>query len=167
MVKTRRLFSGLALLICLLAGGAPAAGSTGQVDIVHSAYLVLAQEDSWKWSPAVAYDPNHNQYLVVWENWWPNGHHDIYGRTGRRLRRAFREFAIYSGVYNSKQPAVAYDTTHDQYLVAWSYDSAGDDTDYDIYGRFIPWNGPSPLIPGVSVLMPGRKARPSPGWLMA
>jgi hypothetical protein len=85
--------------------------------------------------------------MVVWENLWPSGFHDIYARRVSATGQMFPEFVVYSDSasgYKSKQPAVAYDPTHDHYLVVWSYDSAGDDTDYDILGRFIPWNGPDP-----------------------
>lgn len=39
-------------------------------------------------------------------------------------------------------PSVAYDVVNDRYLVVWVYDIKGDGTDWDVYGRFIPWNGP-------------------------
>ena len=39
-------------------------------------------------------------------------------------------------------PAVAYDPIHDRYLVVFGYDYYGDDSDWDINGRFIPWDGP-------------------------
>jgi hypothetical protein len=38
---------------------------------------------------------------------------------------------------------VDYDPVNDRYLVAWVYDASGSGTDWDLYGRFIPWNGPS------------------------
>ena len=133
----------LVLVGCLLAGGRPAAAGTASVDKSNSIYLVLATEDDWKWSPKVAYDPVHNVYLVVWENLWPNGDHDIYGRLVTASGVLSLEFVVYSGTYYSKQPDVAYDSISGRFLVVWSYDSTGDGTDYDIYGRYIPWNGPS------------------------
>jgi hypothetical protein len=38
---------------------------------------------------------------------------------------------------------VAYDPVNDRYLVVWSFDTFGGGADWDLYGRFIPWNGPS------------------------
>jgi len=131
-------------LLCSLLGGAwLAAAKTSSVIVAHSVYLLLGVEDSWKWSPAVAYDPPHDEYLVVWEAILTNGHHVIYGRRVSAFGQIYAEFVVYDSTYDSKQPAVAYDSTHDRYLVVWAYDSAGDGLDNDIYGRFIPWDGPS------------------------
>jgi hypothetical protein len=144
ILKNYRLL-GLVLLVCLLTGGLPAGAQWWQGNIYRTAYAILAHEDNWKWSPAVAYDSKHNEYLAVWETILVGNHHAIYGR---RVSAACRvlgdEFVVYSGTNNSLQPSVAYDSTHDRYLVVWAYDYAGDGLDNDIYGRFIPWNGPSP-----------------------
>jgi hypothetical protein len=130
------------ILFCVLFGLLlPAAANS--FGVRRGPYLIVAAEDNWKWSPAVAYASQHDEYLVVWETWEANGHHAIYGRRVSPLGQMFSEFLIYSGQYNSLQPTVAYDVTHDRYLVVWAYDSTGDGTDGDIYGRFIPWNGPS------------------------
>ena len=50
---------------------------------------------------------------------------------------------VAEGVNAKRQPAVAYDPTRDRYLVTWIYDYWGNDTDWDVHGRFIPWDGPS------------------------
>jgi hypothetical protein len=148
MAKIARWFLGWVVLACLLAGSGRAAAQPDTLfNIWHSAYLQVATEDNYKWSPAAAYDSQHDQYLVVWENLWPNGQHDIYGRRVTANGQLLAEFVVYADTvtgYMSKQPAVAYDSTHDRYLVVWSYDSAGDNKDYDILGRFIPWDGPNP-----------------------
>jgi hypothetical protein len=112
-------------------------------DVRHSAYLQLATDDSWKWSPAVAYDTAHDRYLTVWETIQVGGHHAIYARLVNSLGQMSGVFEIYNGDNNSLQPAVAYDSAHGRYFVVWAYDSAGDGLDGDIYGRFIPWDGPS------------------------
>jgi hypothetical protein len=39
-------------------------------------------------------------------------------------------------------PSVAYDPGRDRYLIVFTYDYRGNASDWDIYGRFIPWNGP-------------------------
>jgi hypothetical protein len=144
MAKPQRLILGLTLLLCLLIAGHPASGSSPQAPR-RSQYLVVSADDNWEWSPAVAYASQRNQYLVVWENVWPNLHHDIYGRlVGGDGHFLGPEFPIYSDAYNSLQPAVTYDSTHDQYLVVWAYDFGGDGEDNDIYGRFIPGAGLNP-----------------------
>jgi hypothetical protein len=142
MNHTKIWVSGLVLVCCLLSVVWTAASTSKEIDVWHGPYLKIAEEDNWKWSPAVAYDTNHDRYLVVWENYWPSGYHDIYGRLVNASGQMSSEFVIYSGAYNSKQPAVIFDASQDRYLVVWAYDSAGDGTDGDIYGRFIPWNGP-------------------------
>ena len=134
---------GLGIICTLLSGAWLAVGNSSSYNLSQSRYLVLADDDSWKWSPAVAYAPPHDEYLVVWETILPNNHHLINGRRVSAMGQMYPEFVVYDGTYNSLQPAVAYDSAHDRYLVVWSYDSAGDGSDNDIYGRFIPWDGPS------------------------
>lgn len=144
MKRLVRWLLGLLLLIGLLGGIGLAVANSSSYNVFHSAYLVLAEDDSWKWSPAVAYSTLHDEYLVVWETWLPgSNHHLIYGRRVGARGQLYPTFVVYDDVNNSLQPAVAYDSTHDRYLVVWSYDSAGDGLDCDIYGRFIPWDGPS------------------------
>ena len=109
----------------------------------RSAYLVIADENDWKWDPVVAYDSAHDEYLVVWETIQAGDHHVIDARRVSASGYLYPEFTVYDDTYNSLQPAVAYDSVHDRYLVVWSYDSAGDGSDNDIDGRFIPWNGPN------------------------
>ena len=67
MKRLKLLAVGLTLLGFLLGGVRPAAADISGVNIKHSPYLMLGTEDNWKWSPVVAYDPHHDQYLVVWE----------------------------------------------------------------------------------------------------
>lgn len=145
MARVARWFLGLVMAACLSGGNSSALAQSAALPYVpHSPYLQIATGDGWKWSPAVAYDPQHDVYLVVWEYWLTNGHHAIYGRLVSATGSMGAEFVVYSGTYYSLQPSVAYDTTHGHYLVVWSYDSTGDGSDHDIYGRFIPWNGPNP-----------------------
>jgi len=134
--------SELVLVCVLLSAVWPVVANSSGVNRSQSAYLVVAAEDNWKWSPAIAYASTHNEYLVVWETILAGGHHAIYGRRVSASGQMYNEFLVYSGANNSLQPAVAYDITHDRYLVVWAYDSTGDGTDGDIYGRFIPWYGP-------------------------
>ena len=42
--------------------------------------------------------------------------------------------------------AVAYDPVNDRYLVTWAYDVSGNNTNWDVRGRIIPWDGPSPAL---------------------
>ena len=42
--------------------------------------IIISERDSEEYSPAIAYNSNHNEYLVVWENDWGGGYHDIYAQ---------------------------------------------------------------------------------------
>jgi hypothetical protein len=49
---------------------------------------------------------------------------------------------VANGLVQRTDPSVAYDPVNDRYLVVYAYDSSAIGTDWDIVGRFIPWNGP-------------------------
>ena len=147
MVARKWLISGLVMILCLVPGQVQSAALAP--GIYPGPSLPIATENNWKYSPAIAYDSLHDEYLVVWENIEssPSGNiHDIYARRISASGLLLGEFEVASGAFDRKQPDVAYDSAHDRYLVVWSYDSWGDATDFDIMGRFIPWNGPDPLI---------------------
>jgi hypothetical protein len=46
---------------------------------------------------------------------------------------------------------VAYDGDRDRYLVVWVYDYHGDGSDWDVRGRFIPWDGPDATLTEFSI----------------
>lgn len=107
--------------------------------------LVISNLDNLKYSPDIAYNSKHNEYLVVWENDWGGGHHDIYAQRVSASGQLLSWFAVSANAPGPSQvePAVAYDSTRDRYLVTWTHDTWGNGSDWDIMGRFIPWNGPS------------------------
>jgi hypothetical protein len=86
--------------------------------------------------PAVAYNRNRGEYLVVW---CANGNL-LYGqRVSRNATLAGTAFFINTGNCN---PAVAYNGANDQYLVVWSVDWALGEK--EIFGKIISWDG-SPI----------------------
>lgn len=95
--------------------------------------------------PAVAYNPTANQYLVVWraghgDGIWGN---DIYARRVRADgSRVGGDFLISDGSAASDVglPAVAYNSTANQYLVVWS-DWRGSVPGFDIYGQRVAASG--------------------------
>jgi hypothetical protein len=109
--------------------------------------LVISALDNEQVLPAVAYNPLHNEYLVVWHNKWGGGR-DIYAQRLNGMGELLSWFSIESYVpspsYNNDrfQPSVAYDSTHDRYLVVWAYDLNGDGSNMDIHGIFVDWDGP-------------------------
>jgi hypothetical protein len=146
MKKARSFFLACLAFVCLVGFASPSgATSASQIGVLKSVYLQLAEEENWKYFPVIAYAPDHNVFLVVWENWWPGGNiHDLFGRRVSGNGQVLEDFVIYSGTYNSLQPAVAYDSTNSRFLVAWSYDYYGNGSDYDIRARYIPWSGVNP-----------------------
>ncbi len=113
-----------------------------------SSELIISALANEQHLPAVAYNRKHHEYLVVWHNTWGNGTRDIYAQ---RLtdKGEFKDgFTIATGPKGRAQPSVAYDPVRDRYLVVWTHDVAGDGSNWDISGRFVPWNGPP--SPGLS-----------------
>jgi hypothetical protein len=107
--------------------------------------ITVSALDNEQVAPAVAYNSLHDEYLVVWENDWP-GNKDIYATRISSTGALLGWWAVTYGDEDRIQPAVAYDPVRDRYLVVWSVDFYGDGSDYDIVGRFFPWNGPDPLL---------------------
>lgn len=104
--------------------------------------IVISALDNIQWAPAVAYNWKHDEYLVVWDNQWGGGGRDIYAQRITGQGELKSSFAVTAGPNNRMDPSVAYDPVNDRYLVVWIYDYWGDGSDWDVYGRFIPWNGP-------------------------
>jgi hypothetical protein len=109
--------------------------------------IIISALDNEQLPPAVAYNWKHREYLVVWHDKWAVGTRDIRGRRIAADGAVLAEFEIYSNpTRDSAQPAVDYDPVNDRYLVVWIYDTFGDGSDWDVYGRFIPWAGPNPSV---------------------
>ncbi len=107
--------------------------------------VIVSNEDMDEYRPAVAYNSVHHEYLVVFHD-----HSPIFSRSvmGKRLDEDGHVLATFTIAYedtpprDNAAPDVAYDAAHDQYLVVWTRDFNGDDSDWDVYGRIIPWDGP-------------------------
>jgi len=107
--------------------------------------ITVSELDNEQYMPHVAYNSLHDQYLVVWHNNW-GGSRDIYGQRLDGEGNLLTWVTISAGTYDRAQPAVAYDEINDTYLVVWSYDFNGNGSDWELYGRLIPWNGPEPTM---------------------
>jgi hypothetical protein len=110
-----------------------------------SSNIVISAEDNIKHLPSIAFNSKHNEYLVVWHTEWTIGTRDIRAQRVSTLGTLLgNEFVVYSSdTKDSAQPSVAYDPVNDRYLVTFIYDASGNGTDWDLYGRLIPWDGPS------------------------
>jgi hypothetical protein len=144
MALHKILLLGLALITGLVASGSniitPPAPIPGSL-------IPIATSDDMKFVPAVAYDGIHDQFLVVWEHVLPQtGIHEIDGALISADGALLQTFVVSSYSNDELTPDVAFDSINSRYLVVWSYDYFGDQSDFDIYGRLIPWSGPDPGI---------------------
>ncbi len=119
---------------------APAALNAPTLDLGPE--IVVSALDNKEFLPAVAYNSKHKEYLVVWHNEWGGGYRDIYAQRVTATGELKSWFAVSAGANSRAQPSVAYDPQSDRYLVTWVYDVFGNGSDWDVWGRFIPWNGP-------------------------
>ena len=109
-----------------------------------SGEITVSALDNEQYLPSVAYNSQHNEYLVVWHNTWGIGTRDIRAARVSSAGQVLDTFTVYEhATKDSAQPTVAYDPVNDRYLVVWIFDAFGDGSDWDLYGRFIPWDGPS------------------------
>ena len=125
-------------------------GNSGQADIPNTPVkgsalvggeIVVSALNNKQFEPVVAYNWKHHEYLVVWSNYW-GANFDIYAQRVNDRGQVLSWFAVTSGQNWRFGPSVAYDPVHDRYLVVWNYDAFGDGSDWDLWGRFIPWQGP-------------------------
>jgi hypothetical protein len=91
--------------------------------------------------PAVAYNPVHNEYLVLWENTWPGGKQDIYARRVSATGEILSWFSVTTGTEDRRRPALAYNAANDEYLVVWMQEVSGNV--FEIWGRLVALNGSS------------------------
>ena len=102
-------------------------------------FLPISELEGNEYAPAIAYNSNHDEYLVVWHDVYEVVHARRVSSTGQLLN----SFDVSTSPNGKRQASVAYDPIRDRYLVTWLYDYYGNGSNLDIYGRFIPWDGPS------------------------
>jgi hypothetical protein len=111
------------------------------------AEIIISALDNEQFLPSVAYNPIHDEYLVVWHNTW-GANRDIYAQRLNGRGELLSWFAVgptapLNPYPNDRaQPSVAYDYVNDRYLVVWAYDTSGNGSNWDIHGIFVNWNGP-------------------------
>lgn len=114
--------------------------------------IAISERASGEYSPSVAYNSMHDEYLVVWENNWGGGYHDIYAQRVTSGGKLLSWFSVtVDNTHSKMNPSVSYDRVNDRYLVVFAYDFWGDGSDWDIYGRYIPWYGPESFMPEFSI----------------
>ena len=121
-----------------VAPASPSASGSLMPEVMVSTFSV---PEYHRYRPQVAFNSQHNEYLVVWHNTWSNGDRMVYARRldiqGRPIGQPF---ALSNVWVDQVHPAVAYNATDDVYFVVWMYDVSGNNTRYEIYGSIIPWN---------------------------
>ncbi|MBN1260957.1 MAG: hypothetical protein JXB35_09785 [Anaerolineae bacterium] len=126
----------------------PGAGPEVGVEVVNPHLgneIVISDFDNEELLPSVAYNWKHQEYFVVWHTTWGIGSQDIRGARISATGRLIDKFIVYEdATKDSAHPSVAYDPVHDRYLVVWVFDTFGNGSDWDLYGRLIPWEGPDP-----------------------
>lgn len=137
-----RLRVALIVIVLVLTG----AGTASLLAEAVGREVTLSSGDWEKFLPAVAYNGNRQEFLVVWHNLAGNGVRDITAARLDRFGRMISAFTVASGAFSRAQPAVAYDEVRGRYLVVYIYDYYGNGSDWDVRGRLIPWSGPDPLL---------------------
>jgi hypothetical protein len=114
--------------------------------------------------PKVAYDSLDNSYLVVWEDFRTGQFNiEIYGqRVSISGALVGSEIPISTSSEDQTRPAVAYDSTNNEYLVVW-YDYRNGD-EYDIYGQRVSSGGALAGINFPISTASGSQYRPDVGY---
>lgn len=127
-------------------------GASGQAQSAAPAEIILAGDkglgreyqistalnpDLDRKKPAVAYNSQRDEFLVVWHYQDSTGHYWIEGRIAKGWGEPVSVVskilqASQVGVY---QPTVAYNATRNQYLVVWMKNTNGDGKTYEIWGN--------------------------------
>ncbi|MGC9357488.1 MAG: hypothetical protein ACP5GX_06475, partial [Anaerolineae bacterium] len=112
----------------------------GQTGGLLEGTLDICIEGSSQWSPAVAYNPDNDRYLVI----WPDDRDDatqgrnIYGRQVGGAGLLYDEFVISTASGNQAPAAVTYGSGSESYVVVWE-DTRNTTT--DLYGQRVSGNG--------------------------
>lgn len=101
--------------------------------------------------PAVAYNWKHGEYLVVWHSVWSDGSRSIEARRVSDRGKLLADFTLVKAPNDRAWPSVTYDPDGDRYLVVWLFDVNGNGSNWDVSGRFVPWEGPSPAFPEFTI----------------
>jgi hypothetical protein len=104
--------------------------------------FAINNDSDKQWVPSVTYNSQHDEYLVVYENWWAGGLRDI---DAQRVRASDGVLLGPGSGYNvatapntiRRLPDVAYNAARDEYLIAYTYQYPSDG---DIWGKIASFN---------------------------
>lgn len=150
-MKRKSLFGILIVLFALMLCAGPAFGDKGVPDSIQATTDGLLGDwerislptspECDRYKPAVAWNWEQDEHLVVWHNKWPDGHYDIYARRVSDDGELLSWFAVSAGPHDRLQPSIAYNSANHEYLVVWMYNANGDGHTYEIWGRIVAWDG--------------------------
>lgn len=106
--------------------------------------FAVSKADSVQSRPTVAYDANHDRFLVTWTDArnHPGNSVDIYGRIiDARGTPVTGDFPIARNKGGQGTSSVAFDPLNNRYLVAWADWRDALSIDSDIYGRLVNADG--------------------------
>jgi hypothetical protein len=147
--KTRTILflaAGLILLAGMLAPMAAAregvlgTGWAGPAAVPRFGPFITIWEDGVdNLEPAVAYNSEHDEYLVVWYTKQDPNTWDIWARRVGSDGSLKSWFNVATGVGKRWEPAVAYSPVQDDYLVVYTVEVGA--SDYDFYATLVKWDG--------------------------
>ena len=106
-----------------------------------SAPFTITQEVDRQQNPAVAYNSQDDEFLVVYENEWAGGMHDIAARRVRASDGALLSWRNIATVPSPGMtdlrtyPAVAYNAARNEYLITYTFQSVDIYGFGDVYGK--------------------------------
>ena len=107
---------------------------------ILGSFISIWEDTVNNYEPAVAYNSNHDEYLVVWYNDQGGGTWDIYAQRVAGDGTLLSNFTIATNAGKMNwQPDVAYNPVQDEYLIVYTYEVSS--TDYDIWARRVKWDG--------------------------
>jgi hypothetical protein len=110
----------------------------GENGVAVGGEFIICNAASSQFYPSVAFNSATNQYLVTWTD-DRNGASDIYGQlVNANGSLSGGNFFISNAVDRQFYPSVAYNSSTNQFLVAWEDARNGS---YDIYGQLVNSNG--------------------------
>jgi len=101
-----------------------------------SSEFPINQDADKQWYPAVAYNTQNDEYLVVYENYWAGGMRDI---AAQRVKAADGSLLSWRNIATGatqirRLPDVAYNEVRNEYLIAYTFQSSAT-ADGDIFAK--------------------------------
>ena len=159
----------LLLLTALLGGGSAGAQAQGPLQPSYwrpaGEPFVVAAENTREYAPVTAFNSQTNQYLVVWEEEdgtlterFSNVRGKIINGDGSVARESFLigEGNTFNGE-NHQNPAVAYNSVTNEYLVSWVFSRRATPRRTEIRLALIPANGGSVNLTGLVPIAEGTQ----------